>query len=443
MESRNNYTIPPNKGGASGAYQYIDSTWKGYAGYAQAWQAPWWIQDERAAADVEAILRTWGNDVSMVPVIWYYPKAARNPALLDVVPIPSAGNVLTIREYQLRWLNAFSYISGQPLPERIFGAAPDLSLLSGIPPVVNKNPISPLEVAFPLLGPSALASSPECGDAECAAVPAIVYGTKLQPVLVAADGVVTDVVFSDPITGAVSVTITDTFGRQFRYSGFNDDNPGTNDGKAPDHLRLTEAATVGRTVRAGEILGFLGDSDPMPDDGTADDKSDESAAIDDNVIDDTTATENDAPDEERDDLTWPHLRLEITAYDGTPINADKPVAVSLYLQTCTTGIGQWSVAPHPDLIDDPMKGITISAGRDRGAWAITDLGQVHAVGEAALIGPTTACQWAPDEPYGPGAGGNYVVPDGWDDDIDLPSYVLIAAALSGDGAGLVTPLPRG
>ncbi len=80
IESGGNYTIPKNKGGASGAYQYIDSTWNNYKGYPSAYLAPPAIQDERALADVKGILWTWKGDVSMVPVIWYYPKAARDPS---------------------------------------------------------------------------------------------------------------------------------------------------------------------------------------------------------------------------------------------------------------------------------------------------------------------------------------------------------------------------
>ena len=45
----------------------------------------------------------------MVPVMWYYPRAAIDPTLMDVVPVPAAGNTLTVREYQARWLAVFSF----------------------------------------------------------------------------------------------------------------------------------------------------------------------------------------------------------------------------------------------------------------------------------------------------------------------------------------------
>ena len=131
MESRGNYTIAPNRGNASGAYQFIQSTWNGYGGYSHAYLAPPWIQDERAAADVNRFLAQWNNDVSMIPVMWYYPRAATDPALMDVVPVPSAGNVLTIREYQQRWLAVFSFISGKPIPTPLTQA--DVYARAGLP----------------------------------------------------------------------------------------------------------------------------------------------------------------------------------------------------------------------------------------------------------------------------------------------------------------------
>ena len=55
----------------------------------------------------------------------------------------------------------------------------------------------------------------------------MVFGQKMQPILAVMNGVVTAVEESDPVAGSVSVTISDTLGRTYRYSGFNDDTPGT------------------------------------------------------------------------------------------------------------------------------------------------------------------------------------------------------------------------
>ena len=99
IESGGNYAAPKNRGGASGAYQYIDSTWNDYEGYQSAYLAPPEVQDARAATDVQAILASYG-DVAFVPVVWYWPRAATDPSQLDIVPMPGAGNRLTVREYQ-------------------------------------------------------------------------------------------------------------------------------------------------------------------------------------------------------------------------------------------------------------------------------------------------------------------------------------------------------
>jgi hypothetical protein len=106
IESGGDYAVSKNRGGASGAYQYIDSTWGSYEGYESAFLAPPEIQDARAASDVQAILATYG-DVAFVPIVWYWPRAATDPGQLDIVPMPNAGNQLTVREYQQRWLGTY------------------------------------------------------------------------------------------------------------------------------------------------------------------------------------------------------------------------------------------------------------------------------------------------------------------------------------------------
>lgn len=111
------YNQPKNKGGASGAYQYIDKTWRSKlkdAGlghlasqYPSAYMAPKEIQDKVATNDVLQILKATGGDVSKVPVYWYLPAAASNPALMDKIPAAWAGNNLTPRQYQAKWMNLY------------------------------------------------------------------------------------------------------------------------------------------------------------------------------------------------------------------------------------------------------------------------------------------------------------------------------------------------
>jgi hypothetical protein len=115
VESDGNYQARASGSSASGAYQYTDSTWRHWADtvgidtdrYPSAWTAPRDDQDRVAAANATAILTTNDQRVEAIPVAWYYPAALDNPALLDTVPIPNAGNTLTIRQYQTRWLATY------------------------------------------------------------------------------------------------------------------------------------------------------------------------------------------------------------------------------------------------------------------------------------------------------------------------------------------------
>ena len=436
MESRGQYGLPPNRGNASGAYQFIGSTWANHGGYAHAYLAPPHIQDERAALDVVRFLKQWNNDVSMIPVMWYYPRASREPALMDIVPVPSAGNVLTIREYQTRWLGVFATISGQPVQQSL---SQSLSLSEaigrlGAPPLLKRSNDGIAHVAYPVLGPSRLAA-PDCNaltngagaqadtsisraDIEAAGLctpqaPAIIFGVKLQPIRAAADGVVTAVDDEPGSDQPITVTITDTNGLSYIYAGFNDDNQGTADGNAPDHLRLTVLAEVGRTVRAGQIIGFMGDTDPLPMGVREDVPTDSTVVIDPDAI-------------------APHLRLSIIDFEGKPVDAFGPVVDALFGSTCQAGIGQWSVPAR----STTTAAVTVETTDDNNSvdseWVITSTGQVQANGWGALISPSSQCTWMPAQPYGPGAGGSDHIPGSCGRNLKLAAQVWVSLALAGD-----------
>ena len=447
LESRGDYTAPPNKGRASGAYQFITSTWNNYAGYPDAYLAPPEIQDERAAADVTKFLAQWNNDVSMVPVMWYYPRASRDVELMDIVPVPSAGNVLTVREYQQRWLGVWAFLSGQPIPQPLtfearlarMGFAPELAPPTAIDPATPAIERT-ATVAFPVLGPTRPAA-PECGDAgdvaegagangtkaeiEAAGLcaeeaPSILFGVKMQPVLAVSDGVVTDV--QNELGRPISVTITDVVGRSYHLAGFNDDTPGTDDGAAPDHLRLTNLATVGQSVRAGQILGYMGNSSPLPIGIRADVPTDATVQI-------------------PTDAVAPHIRLTIIDLDGTPVDAYGPVIDALFRQACSVGIGPWSaIASGSDL--DPVTTETTDDNRNVDSeWVIGENGVVTASGWAAMIYPNEGCGWAPPEKRGPGAAGPDTVPATWLTPIDLPTSIWVDLAVR-DVPAFAEPMMR-
>ena len=115
-ESGGDYTARASGSTASGAYQFLDSTWNRYGGYQRAWLAPPEVQDAKAGEHVLGILEGHGNDVSAVPVVWYIGHLPANgSAEWDTVPYPDAGNVLTPREYQTGWLAEYARESGSPL----------------------------------------------------------------------------------------------------------------------------------------------------------------------------------------------------------------------------------------------------------------------------------------------------------------------------------------
>lgn len=115
VESNDNYTARSTGSTASGAYQFIDTTWAGFESYPEAYLAPPEVQDRKAFAYIEAILADHAGDVTAVPVKWYLGHVPEpgSPSW-DVVPFPSAGNVLTPRQYQQRWLAVYDIQRTQP-----------------------------------------------------------------------------------------------------------------------------------------------------------------------------------------------------------------------------------------------------------------------------------------------------------------------------------------
>lgn len=111
-ESGGNYSAvgaPTKYGRATGAYQFLDSTWAGYGGFRRAKDAPQAVQDERARQLMGQYLQQFG-DPAAVAVAWYGgPKAAaeylKNPAASRFTK-PQAGGHPSIVEYVRRVLSA-------------------------------------------------------------------------------------------------------------------------------------------------------------------------------------------------------------------------------------------------------------------------------------------------------------------------------------------------
>ncbi len=113
MESGGDYSVSVTTSTASGAYGFLDSSWGGYGGFVRAKDAPPAVQDAKAAEFAAAILARNGGDVSTVPVSWYIGHVPVGSEW-DSVPKPQAGNRLTPREYQDRWMQRYATFLGNP-----------------------------------------------------------------------------------------------------------------------------------------------------------------------------------------------------------------------------------------------------------------------------------------------------------------------------------------
>ena len=134
LESGHDYSAQSRSSTASGAYQFIDSSWNGFGGYARAKDAPPAVQDAAAALHALSVLARTGGDVSMVPVYWYIGHAPTAEEW-DIVP-PVGANVLTPRAYQARWLDVYGQLVGRqfvPASAPRVGADHDLRRLPDPP----------------------------------------------------------------------------------------------------------------------------------------------------------------------------------------------------------------------------------------------------------------------------------------------------------------------
>ena len=111
VESGGRYDVRITSSTASGAYAFIDSSWRHYgemAGvdvgtYTAAWMAPPADQDATATAYVNEILADHDGRVEIIPLAWYLPSAIGDDSKMDVVPTIGA-NTLTPRQYQTKWM---------------------------------------------------------------------------------------------------------------------------------------------------------------------------------------------------------------------------------------------------------------------------------------------------------------------------------------------------
>ena len=114
-ESSGNYQAQAKGSSASGAYQFIDSTWQSLTKkygigteFSRAVDAPPQVQDALAARYVEDILKKTGGDVSKVPNVWYTGNAEGRMSEKAL----AANRGQTAAQYQSKWMETYNKTAG-------------------------------------------------------------------------------------------------------------------------------------------------------------------------------------------------------------------------------------------------------------------------------------------------------------------------------------------
>jgi hypothetical protein len=149
VESGGDYRAQARGSSASGAYAFLDSSWDGYGGYTRARDAPPAVQDAKAADLARSILDRHGGDVTAVPVSWYIGHVPDpGSSEWDNIPAPEAGNRLTPRQYQAKWMAAYrQYLDSAPTSATVT-VAPVAACAGGA--------VTPIDGDWSLPGPRAL-----------------------------------------------------------------------------------------------------------------------------------------------------------------------------------------------------------------------------------------------------------------------------------------------
>lgn len=92
-------------------------------------------------------------------------------------------------------------------------------------------------------------------------------GAKMTPLVAAADATVTSLRHDSSGLSGNSLTLTDAEGWRYVYIHLNNDSPGTDDGANRFEEAFVAGLAKGTAVRAGQHLGYLGDSGNAEDAG--------------------------------------------------------------------------------------------------------------------------------------------------------------------------------
>ena len=178
-----------------------------------------------------------------------------------------------------------------------------------------------------------------------------IIGRRLQPLLAAADGVVSHLV-SNHRTAGWGLVIEDAEGWDYRYYHVNNDAPGTDDGSSPPEWRLAPGIANGSAVKAGQVVAYLGDSG-------------------------------------NSELSVPHLHFEIHRPGGLAINPYPSLRFSEAMARCSVaapGVLKESTLMPP--INPALADAVVATSTGRGRFLLSLDGTVLAQGDAASVGWT-------------------------------------------------------
>jgi murein DD-endopeptidase MepM/ murein hydrolase activator NlpD len=232
---------------------------------------------------------------------------------------------------------------------------------------VTANWTATRDIRFPVLGPVAFRNDwGECREGETATNGLIaaetttcprhhagndLFGVKLQPLLSAVDGTVTELLDEEGKAGN-GITIEDAEHWTYHYFHLNNDTPGSkNDGANAWVWRYAPEIRVGATVRAGQFLGFMGDSGNAEGDG-------------------------------------PHLHFEIHRPSGVPIDPFNSLQAARKAESCSPPrVLLGDVATQRDAFGVAVVAVDVVDSTKDGSWRISSAGGVVAKGDAAIVAP--------------------------------------------------------
>jgi hypothetical protein len=176
-----------------------------------------------------------------------------------------------------------------------------------------------------------------------------IIGRRLQPLVAAADGMVSHLVQDHPTAGW-GLVIEDAEGWDYRYYHVNNDSPGTDDGSDPPEWRLAPGIVEGSLVKAGQVVAYMGDSG-------------------------------------NSELSVPHLHFELHRPDGSPIDPYRSLRSSEWTARCSVAAPgvQTAQALMPP-VNAALADATVATSTGRGQFLLSLDGTVLALGDADSVG---------------------------------------------------------